>query len=100
MLNLELKSFHQVQHLFFLLKLPGMDMEMEKEYQNLMKIVGAENRAGQTGNFALAAKKYQKQIESINRIIDMLNARGILQKDVLKIKISKLKPTKISFDKL
>ncbi len=97
MIELKLESFSQLQHLFMLLKLPGADQELDLEYTNLMDLVSKKDRAGQRGKFELAAQIWQKEMVSISRIIDLLNARGIFQKNVLKIKIKKYKPQKIKF---
>lgn len=87
--KIELDSFQKIQQLFRLLGLPGKDMELGKEYEDAMTFCGEKRQAGESGNIDLAAKKWEKEMECGNRIVDILNSRGILQNGILKIKVEK-----------
>ncbi len=83
MKEIKLEHVHQIQHFFGLF--PITNLKLENAYNNLLQICDEKDQASSKENYEEAANLRQEELKAFRKIIDILNSKGILKNNVLKI---------------
>lgn len=86
--KVDLDSFRKIQNLFELLNLSYKYPTLDEEYDRLMSIVYQKDQAVKSSQMEKAANLRQEEIDSINRIITLLNNEKILKNNLLEVSFS------------
>lgn len=87
MIKINLDDLHKIKNLFKLLSLPGDDLELEQEYNNLQENHEKKEAALAIKDFEKAAEFRQQELNMIKGLITLLNTKGILKGNLLEISV-------------
>lgn len=88
-----LQSLRDVQSLFHLLKLPGQHLDLHKLNDKLMSFDYKKTQQVEKGNYEKAAEYRNKELQTIEKIVKLLNQKEYLIAGILQIQISAYRPS-------